>query len=84
MLNWNGNKYALVHTVHAKEIYENVKRLLLLIRYDDHNWVICVDLKLANFLLGHQGVYTKNPCVLSLWDSQGQALDRKNVAREKA
>ena len=71
----NGNEYASVpigHSVHAKETYENVKRFLSLIKYDDHKWVICVDLKMVNFLLGQQGGYTKYPCFLCLWDSRAK------------
>ena len=42
--------------------------------YTEHNWFICVDLKMVNFLLGQQIGYTKYPCFLCLWDSR----DRKN------
>ena len=64
-LNHNGNEYAPVpigHSVHAKETYKKVKQLLSLIKYDDHNWVIFVDLKMVL----DQGGYTKYPCFLCL------------------
>lgn len=32
--------------------------------------MICVDLKMVNFLLGHQSGYAKYPCFLCLWDSR--------------
>ena len=42
------------------------------IKYVEHNWLICVDLKMVNFLLGQQGGYTKYPCFLCLWDSRAK------------
>lgn len=33
----------------------------------DHRWMICVDLKIVNFLLGQQSGYTKYLCYLFLW-----------------
>ena len=34
------------------------------IKYNDHQWVICLDLKMVNFLLGQQCGYTKYPFFL--------------------
>ena len=65
----NGNKYVSVpigHSFYAKEKYEEIKIALELIKYDEHKWIICVDLKMVNFLLGQQGGYTKFPCYLCL------------------
>jgi hypothetical protein len=42
-----------------KETYENMKILLDSIKYDQHNWLICGDLKAIAFLLGQEGGYTK-------------------------
>jgi hypothetical protein len=69
----NGNKYAAVpigHSTSMKEQYENIKVVLEKLSYADHNWIICVDLKMVNFLLGQQGGYTKFPCFYCLWDSR--------------
>ena len=71
----NGNFYGsipLAHSVHSKESYDSVKTLLQAINYYDHEWVICVDLKMVNFLLGQQGGFTKYPCFLCLWDSRAR------------
>ena len=60
-LNQNGNEYASVpigHSVHVNETYTSVKQLLSLIKYDDHKWVICVDLKMVIILLTLRGGYT--------------------------
>ena len=58
MLLHNGNKFACVpigHPVIVKEHYLNVKMVLQKLRYSEHNWAICVNLKMINFLLGQQG-----------------------------
>ena len=79
----NGNKLPSIpigHSVWAKESYDEVKKTLKQINYDQHNWVTCVDLKMANFLLGQQGGYTKYPCFHCLWDSR--ACDKHWVTSE--
>ena len=73
----NGNLYAsipLAHSTTLKEKYEEVRFVLEKIKYSEHQWVICVDLKMVNFLLGQQSGYTKYPCFLCMWDSR----DRQN------
>jgi hypothetical protein len=69
----NGNELAslpLAHSVHLKETYDDMKHLLNAIRYEDHKWLVCGDLKMVAILLGLQGGYTKYPCFLCLWDSR--------------
>ena len=39
------------------------------LHYSEHNWAICINFKMINFLLGQQGGYTKHPCFLCYWDS---------------
>ena len=59
---YNGNKFACApigHSVIVKEHYLNVKMFLQKLRYSEHNWAICVDFKMINFLLGQQGVHQK-------------------------
>ena len=68
----NSSKFACVpieHSVIAKEHYLNVKMVLQKLRYSEHNWAICVDFKMVNFLLGQQEGYTKHPCFLCYWNS---------------
>ena len=67
MLLHNGNKFACVpigHSVIVEEHYLNVKMVLQKLHYSEHNWDICVDFKMVNFLLGQQGGYPKHPCFL--------------------
>lgn len=72
----NGNQFAsvpLAYSTTLKEKYEVVKYLLEKICYDQHEWLICVDLKMINFLLGQQSGFTKYPCFLCMWDSRDTA-----------
>lgn len=62
----------IAHTTKMKEEYNNIALVLEKIKFDEHQWVICVDLKIVNFLLGQQGGYTKYPCFLCLWDSRAK------------
>ena len=72
----NGNPLGSVPIAHStilKETYDAVKFVLLNIKYDEHSWKICVDLKMVNFLLGQQSGFTKFPCFLCHWDSRARA-----------
>ncbi|GFT17074.1 uncharacterized protein TNCV_4738141 [Trichonephila clavipes] len=69
----NGNKYGsipIAHSVTLKEEYANIAKVMETIKYQDHKWLICVDLKMVNFLLGQQGGCTKFPCFMCLWNSR--------------
>ena len=69
----NGNQYGSIpigHSVSLKENYKNIKVVLERLKYCVHQWLICVDLKMVNFLLGQQGGHTKYPCFLCYWDSK--------------
>ena len=51
----NGNQYASVpvsHSVHLRESYENLELVLEKIKYKDHCWMLCGDLKVLSMLLG--------------------------------
>ena len=63
----NGNKYAplpICHSTKMKEEYDSIKLVLNKLAFDEHKWVICVDLKMVNFLLGQRSRYTKYPYFL--------------------
>ena len=61
------------HSMKLKEEYEPIKEVLGCITYNQHNWKICVDLKMVYLLLGQQSGYTKHPCFLCMWDSHNKA-----------
>lgn len=69
----NGNQKPSIPIALAagmKETYETMKTLLTLIKYSDHHWNICGDLKVIALLLGMQVGYTKHMCFLCLWNSR--------------
>jgi len=73
----NNNLYPSVPVAFApktKETYEVLKCLLDCIRYNEHEWKICADLKVVALLMGLQLGYTKYCCFLCEWDSR----DRKS------
>lgn len=43
---------AIGHSVHLKEKYEHIKTILELLKYKEHKWIVCVDIKMVNYLLG--------------------------------
>ena len=49
-----------------------MKMLLTKIKYDEHKWMVCGDLKILSILLGQQGGYSKYPCFLCLWDNRAK------------
>lgn len=73
----NGNTFPsvpLAFTVNMKESYETMALLLEAIKYKDHEWQLCCDLKVVALLTGLQSGFTKYCCFLCLWDSR----DTKN------
>jgi hypothetical protein len=61
LLNNSNNTASLPvgYSVHLKETYENFQLLLTKLKYRDHEWMICGDLKVLCRLLGQQAGYTK-------------------------
>ncbi|XP_073532722.1 uncharacterized protein [Phyllobates terribilis] len=71
----NGNQCASLPVAHSTKLveqYKNVKMVLEKLCYHEHSWLICVDLKMVNFLLGQQSGYTKYPCFICMWDSRAK------------
>ena len=64
----------VAYSVQMRETYENMKTLLNDLKYDQHQWLICGDLKVIALLLGLQGGYTIYPCFICLWDSRADTL----------
>jgi hypothetical protein len=62
----------LVHSTKLSESYETLKLVLETIKYHEHEWHICGDLKVIGLLLGQQRGYTKFPCFLCEWDSRAR------------
>lgn len=62
----------IAHAVNTKETYETMQKLLKLIKYEEHDWKICADLKVVEMLCGLQPGYTKYCCFLCKWDSRAR------------
>jgi len=78
----NGNKkpsVPIAYSTNTKKSYESMKHLLTCIRYCDHNWQICGDLKVVGLLLGLQLGYTRYMCFLCLWNSRADEQHYKTV-----
>ena len=63
MLLHNGNLFGAIpigHCVYLKEKHGHIKVVLDLLKYDDHEWIICVDLKMVNFLIGNKDSRAKD------------------------
>ena len=66
---WNSFSFILIgHLVHMKEAHKCMNRLLSVVNYQKHKWLICGDFKVVGMVLRLQGMYTKYPCFLWLWD----------------
>jgi len=65
---------SIAHSTVLKEEYRNIEMVLTKIKYSEHEWLVCGDLKILSMILGQQSGFTKYPCYLCLWDSR----DRKN------
>lgn len=62
----NGNVYApipVAHSVTLMEEYQNLDFLLAKLKYNNHNWKLCGNLKIMTILLGQQRV-SRNTRVL--------------------
>ena len=60
------------YSTKLKEQHQPMKVVIDKLNYTSHNWPICVDLKMVNYLLGQQSGYTKYPCFICFWDSRAR------------
>lgn len=64
------NSIPIALSTNTKETYLSLKKILDVVKYNDHNWKICGDLKVITLLRGMQTGYTKNMCFMCLWDTR--------------
>ncbi|QQP36648.1 Uncharacterized protein FKW44_021815, partial [Caligus rogercresseyi] len=73
----NGNQFTS-HSTTLKEKYEVVKYVLDKIQYEQHKWIICVDLKMVNFYLVSIQHYVKKE-----WPARDQLVPgARNIIHE--
>ncbi|XP_025161583.1 uncharacterized protein LOC112590099 [Harpegnathos saltator] len=58
----------------------NPQKILAKIKYNEHQWKICGDLKVIGLLIEMQSGFTKFCCFLCLWDSR--AIDHHYVKKD--
>ena len=63
----------LAHSTVLKEEYCNIEKVLNNIKYSEHEWLICGDLKMLSMILGQQSGFTKYPCYLCMFNSRDRA-----------
>lgn len=61
---------SITHSTTVKEEYATLAAVMDRIQHNKHKWLICVDLKMVNFLLVQN---TKYPCFICLWDSRAKS-----------
>lgn len=64
------NSVPIALAVKTKETYDSMKLILDSVKYHEHCWKICADLKVVALICGLQTGYTKNMCYLCTWDSR--------------
>lgn len=60
----------IAYGIDTKESYDSIKFILDAVKYKEHEWRVCCDLKVVSFLSGMQGGYVKYGCFLCKWDSR--------------
>lgn len=72
-----GNEYPsipILYGIDVKETYETIKLVLELIKYEEHGWKICSDLKIVGILQGLKGGFAKHQCFLCNWEGRKRDL----------
>lgn len=60
----------VAYSTETEETYEALGKILNDIKYEEHNWKLCCDLKVVAILCGLQKGNIKYPCFLCNWDSR--------------
>lgn len=60
----------VAYATNLAETYDSMKLILDSVRYNDHQWRLCCDLKVVGLLRGLQSGWVSNPCFICLWDSR--------------
>ena len=54
---------------------ETIENMLLLLQYNEYQWVVMGDLKVVNILMCLKSGYYKYPCLFCKFDSQNSYID---------
>lgn len=72
----------IAYSTDTKETYEKMQLILEKVKYVEHNWRLCCDLKVVAMLCGMQQGYTKYMCFLCKWDSRSKTNQYQNHSWE--
>uniref|UniRef100_A0A1B0CSA1 Uncharacterized protein n=1 Tax=Lutzomyia longipalpis TaxID=7200 RepID=A0A1B0CSA1_LUTLO len=67
---YHPNEWRLFIDGSTKKNYGHVKLIINKIKYSDHNWLICCDLKMVSIMMGQKFGNIQNPCFLCKWNSR--------------
>ena len=79
----NGNKFSSIpvgHSVAMNQSHRITERVLSVLTYEEHQWLICGNLKVVGLILGLQSGHTKYLCFMCLWDRQA---DTQNYVKQE-
>lgn len=79
------NSVPIAISSNTKENYASLKKIIDLVKYEEHRWKICADLKVISLLRGMQTGYTKNMCYMCMWNTRfaGDQYLKKNWSLRK-
>lgn len=69
----NGNRYRpipVAYTTSLRETYDSLRLLLNKVKYAEHQWLFCGDLKVIAIVSGLKPGYPRHPCFLCCWNSR--------------
>lgn len=67
----------VAHSDYLKETYENLNFVFEKIKYIEHKWLLCGNLKIICMRFSQQQEYTKFPCYICEWDSRDKFWTQK-------
>lgn len=65
----------MFHSTEYEEDYKPLDNLMKLIKYTEHNWKICCDLKVVRLLCGLKGGRPNYPCFSCNWHSRSDGWE---------
>lgn len=60
----------VAYSTETSETYEAMENILKCIKYEEHQWRICCDLKVVAILCGLEAGYVKRMCFMCDWDTR--------------
>lgn len=68
----------IIYGRNTKETHDKMDKILKLIKYEEHEWRVCCDLKIVAMLRGIKQGFSKHQCFLCDWEGRKTALHYTN------